>query len=195
MINSDDPIEFVLSRTFVAAPGTKWNYNGGATQLLASVIEKVSGLKVNEFANEYLFKPLGIQHFEWIKYPGTTLPAAASGLRLSARDLLKFGLLYANEGEWNGNQVVPANWVEASFTSHTDRPNGGSYGYQFWIWSDTISGRNLRIVAAIGNGDQRIFFDEANDLVVVVTAGNYNQGLSKNSYALLKDFIYPGAFE
>jgi CubicO group peptidase (beta-lactamase class C family) len=191
MIRSKDAVEFVLSRPMEHAPGKIWKYNGGTTQLLASIIEKTTGQKVDAFANEYLFQPLAIKIFQWAKYPGTSLPAAASGLRLTSRDLLKFGLLYFNEGQWNDKQVIPAKWVTESFEPHVNRGTG-KYGYQFWMWSDTIMNKPLQMVAAIGNGDQRIYFDKENKLLVVITAGNYNNwDIKKNSYAIMKDYIYP----
>ncbi|HEY0668138.1 MAG TPA: serine hydrolase [Sphingobacteriaceae bacterium] len=199
MIRSPNPIEYVLSQPMDLAPGKIWEYNGGTTQLLAAIIEKTTGKKIDAFASEYLFRPIGVTSFEWVKYPGTDLPAAASGLRLRSRDLLNFGLLYSNEGKWNDKQVLQEKWVRESFQPHVQRPEGrragGSYGYQFWIWQDTISNRLTSIVACIGNGDQRIFLDKANDLVVVMTAGNYNLwNIEKNTYALLKEYIYPALF-
>ena len=201
MIRSKDAVEFVLSRPMEHAAGKVWKYNGGTTQLLASVIEKTTGQKVDVFANEYLFQPLAIKTFQWAKYPGTTLPAAASGLRLTSRDLLKFGLLYFNEGQWNGRQIIPAKWVTESFEPHVSRGAGvnrgaGKYGYQFWMWPDTIMNKPLQMVAAIGNGDQRIYFDKEHKLMVVITAGNYNKwDIKKNSYAIMKDYIYPALFK
>jgi CubicO group peptidase (beta-lactamase class C family) len=192
MIRSPNPVEYVLSQPMAFPPGQVWKYNGGTTQLLAAIIEKTTGKKVDQFANEYLFQPLGIKEFEWAKYPGTDLPAAASGLRLRPRDLLEFGLLYFNGGKWKDKQVVPQKWVEESFQSHVQRPGGGSYGYQFWLWQDTINNKPTPLVACVGNGDQRIYFDKTNDLLVVATAGNYNKWtIKKNTGALMKDYVYP----
>jgi CubicO group peptidase (beta-lactamase class C family) len=192
MIRSGNPVEYVLSQPMDFPPGTVWKYNGGTTQLLAAIIEKTTGKKVDQFANEYLFQPLEIKRFEWVKYPGIDLPAAASGLRLRSRDLMKFGLLYSNEGMWSGKQVVPKSWVSESCQSHVERPKGGGYGYQFWLWQDTITRKLTSLVACVGNGDQRIFIDKTNDLLIVVTAGNYNKWeIKNNSGALLKDYIYP----
>ena len=192
MINSPNPVEYVLSQPMDFPPGKVWQYNGGTTQLLAAIIEKTTGKKVDQFAKEYLFQPLGIEKFEWIKYPGTDMPAAASALRLTARDLLKFGLLYNNGGTWNDKSILPAKWVEESFYSYVQRPRGGGYGYQFWTWNDTLNNKPIAFVACIGNGDQRIFFDKSNHLVIVTTAGNYNKwDIEKNTYALIKDYVYP----
>ncbi|HEY6977183.1 MAG TPA: serine hydrolase [Chitinophagaceae bacterium] len=191
MIRSPNPVEYVLSQPMESPPGKVWKYNGGTTQLLAAIIEKTSGKKIDQFAKEYLFQPLGITRFEWVKYPGTDLPAAASGLRLRSRDLLKFGLLYNNNGKWKDKQVVPAKWVQESFQAQVQR-GGGAYGYQFWLWHDTIRNKPISMVACVGNGDQRIFFDKTRNLIVVVTAGNYNKwDIEKNAGALLKDYIYP----
>ncbi|HZY81578.1 MAG TPA: serine hydrolase [Cyclobacteriaceae bacterium] len=187
MANASNPVEFVLSREMDTIPGVVWKYNGGTTQLLAAIIRKVSGKDVDEFAKENLFGPLGISNFEWIHYPATTMPAAASGVRLRPYDLLKFGLLYYNGGSWNGKQILSKEWVDASFTKHVNRGEDGGYGYQFWMWNDPYP-----MVVAVGNGDQRIFFNKELNLVVVTTAGNYNKwDIPNHPGKLLQDFIYP----
>jgi CubicO group peptidase (beta-lactamase class C family) len=194
MSRSGDPIDFILSRPMTSLPGNEWQYNGGTTQLLSFIIERATGKKVDEFAKEYLFSPLGIKTFEWIKMSGTNNPAGASGLRLRSRDLLKFGILYHNKGKWNDKQIIPQDWIVQSFrtviyrpaSTNRQKPNGG-YGYQFWTFYDTIQTQPVYIVAAVGNGDQRIYFDEKNNLLIVITAGNYNiWTIQNNSYAILK---------
>jgi CubicO group peptidase (beta-lactamase class C family) len=192
MILSPNPVGYVLSQPMEAPPGQVWKYNGGTTQLLAAILELTTGLPVDQFAREYLLKPLGITTFEWLKYPGTTMPAAASGLRLRSRDLLKFGLMYSNNGVWKGRQIVPAQWVKDSFQSHVKQGDSGFYGYQFWIWNDKVGNKPVRLVNCVGNGDQRIILDKENDLVVVITAGNYNKWkIKKNSAAMMREYIGP----
>ncbi len=106
---------------------------------------------------------------------------------------MKFGLLYNQNGKWNNKQILSPNWIEESFQSHIKREEikARAYGYQFWIWKDTVNNNITKFIAAVGNGDQRIYFDKANDLVIVITAGNYYKTIGKNSYAILKDYIYP----
>ncbi|MEX0287628.1 MAG: serine hydrolase domain-containing protein, partial [Flavobacteriaceae bacterium] len=196
MTSSPDPMEFVLSRPLEVGPGEVWKYNGGTTQLLAAIIKKTTDLSIADFANKNLFEPLGINEFEWTRFPGTDMPAAASGLRLRSRDLLKFGMLYAQNGKWNGKQLLSENWVTDSMKSYITfgRNNKVGYGYQFWIFDgNTIAeGEDHDIISAVGNGDQRIYLDKTNDLIVVVTAGNYNNWtIRKDSEALLSNFIYP----
>jgi CubicO group peptidase (beta-lactamase class C family) len=203
MVYSDDPVKYVFDKPLENVPGTRFNYNGGATQVLAEVIERASGSDIAQFADKYLFKPLGIKKFEWNRYSRWNQSiekdkfGAASGLRLTSKDLLKFALLYRNNGTWNGKQILPGGWVKESFSKKIEFPSSvaegnDAYGYQFWIWSDSTQNRKFNIVSAIGNGDQHIYWDVDNDLIVISTAGNYNQwGIKNDSYALLKNYIYP----
>lgn len=186
MSNSPDPIQFILSRPSIAPPGKQWNYNGGTTQLLAVILEKSTGQQVDAFARDHLFKPLGVDTIIWTKIPGTDQPAAASGLRLRSRDLLKFGILYHQGGKWQDQQIISNQWVVESFNPQIQLgPDGTEYGYQFWIFNESYQGKQFRIVAAVGNGDQRILFDEANGMLIVITAGNYNLWNIKNNSAAI----------
>jgi CubicO group peptidase (beta-lactamase class C family) len=190
MTNSGDGIGFVLSRQITSEPGTVWQYNGGTTELLAEIIKRVSGKNIHEFAKEFLFKPIGISKSEWTISPATNSPAAASGLRLTSRDMLKFGILYLKKGKWGTKQIVPEDWVKASLNSHITREDGGGYGYQFWVLNYTIQGEKLTIPAAVGNGDQRICFDIRNNLLTVTTAGNYNKWDIENNASAIFKYIY-----
>ena len=196
MINSGKPVEYVLNQPMEVPPEQVWKYNGGTTQLLAAIIERTSGQKITEFAKKYIFDPLGISRFEWAIYPGTKEYAAASGLRLRSRDLLKFGLLYLNNGIWNNKQLVPSQWVTASTQPHIMRNHSSAYGYQFWLFNDTIGKQTANLIACVGNGDQRIFIDKARKLVIVITAGNYNLWEIRNDAAeLSRKYIYPALKE
>jgi CubicO group peptidase (beta-lactamase class C family) len=133
---------------------------------------------------------LGISRWQWLRSSDANqLPAAASGLRLCSRDLLKLGLLYNNRGAWKGKQIVPARWVDSASRSSIERsgPGGsGGYGYQFWIFPVMTKQGLVEVTSGVGNGDQRVFIDPKHDLVVVITAGNYNNwALKKNANALL----------
>ena len=190
MDRSPDPIAYVLSRPMQYAPATVWHYNGGATEVLAAVIKKISGESIDHFAMEYLFEPLGIQQFVWLRNPASGAPSAAAGLRLRSRDMLNFGLLYEQEGNWNGRQIIPRAWVDSSLVPRVQRgmPGEGGYGFQFWTFPYTLKDGVFQIPTAVGNGDQRIFIDRIHDLVVVVTSGKYNNFSEKmNANALMKE--------
>ena len=172
MIFAADPYRFVLEQPVAAAPGETFNYSGGATALLGRIVEKASGKPLEAFAREALFEPLGIGDLEWVTMPNGA-PAAASGLRLRPRDLAKLGHLLLARGQWNGRQVVPAAWIEASTAAHIEAIDFLFYGYQWWLGRSLIERREVAWVAGLGLGGQRLFVVPALDLVVVITAGYY----------------------
>ncbi|WP_259070202.1 serine hydrolase domain-containing protein [Mucilaginibacter sp. X4EP1] len=193
MERSANPIDFILSRPLAATPGTIWNYNSGGTLLLAAIIKKVSGENIDEFATKNLFIPLQISNHQWVKMDGGD-PAAASGLRLRSRDLLKFGMLYLNHGVYGQSQILPSKWVDSTCVNAIKRPaeeGPGGYGYQFWIDKVHIKGKDLEAVAAKGNGGQRIFILSTYHMIVVITAGNYGKSLRNDSQALFVKYIIP----
>jgi CubicO group peptidase (beta-lactamase class C family) len=118
--NAADRIEFVLSRPLVAKPGEVWNYNGGASAVVARLIENGSGQSLDEYAKEKLFNPLGITEFEWSK-GADGAPSAASGLRLKIHDLARIGQLILDDGLHDDKQIVPAEWLASSFAVHADK--------------------------------------------------------------------------
>jgi CubicO group peptidase (beta-lactamase class C family) len=184
-----DPVELVLSRPLREKPGTTWYYNGGMTQVLAGVVRQITAKPLDVYAKEALFAPLGITHYEWIGVPkwDPPMPAAASGLRLRARDLARFASVYLNRGKWQGRQIVPAEWVERSLRRHVPSLGdwhgraGWGYGYQWWIGRP----EGFDVAAAFGNGNQRVFIVPKERLVVTVFAGEYNkfEGHSERLFA------------
>jgi CubicO group peptidase (beta-lactamase class C family) len=106
-----DPVGYVLRQPLAKAPGKTFNYNGGATLVLAAILQKATGKSIDAFAKEYLFTPLDISNFEWTTCDNSDVVDAFSGLYLKSRDLLKFGLLYMNDGKWNAKQIIPERWM------------------------------------------------------------------------------------
>ena len=181
MTRDSQPLRYALSRPFVLDPGSEFNYNGGLTQVMAAVIERATKTRLQDYARRVLFEPLGITDFEWLG-DLAGMPAAASGLRLRARDLAKFGSLYLHAGRWNGKQVVPADWVTLStkrqfrFRSATGVNAGGEFGYAYFWWYNcypTAAGL-VEARTAVGNGQQRVFVLPGLDMVVTILAGRYN---------------------
>lgn len=126
-----DWTQYILDRPMTAEPGTAFLYNSGASHLLSAVVSERSGKPAADFAVEHLFTPLGIHEFEWAIGPeGVT--AGWANLRMHPQDLARIGLLYLQRGTWDGEQIVPAEWVEASTTDHVSDP-AYEYGYQWWL--------------------------------------------------------------
>ena len=186
---ADDRYRFVLDRPMVAEPGAQWVYNGGATALLARLIVKGSGQPIKKFAVERLFRPLGIGDIDWVQgRDGAYI--AASGLRLRPRDLAKIGQLVLNGGQWNGEQIVPVEWLALSFETRA-QVDDIYYGYHWWLGPKSAGGQ--RWIAGFGNGGQRLFVLPPLDLQVVVMAGNYNQPDAwKLPVAIITEIVFPG---
>jgi CubicO group peptidase (beta-lactamase class C family) len=166
-----DRYRYVLDRPMAAEPGKQWTYNGGTSTLLARLIERSSGQALLDYARARLFEPLGIGESQWAKVPGGPA-AAASGLRLVPRDLARIGELVLRQGRWADRQVVPAGWLEESFKPRAKADAATNYGYQWWLGTHT--GSHIPWIGGFGNGGQRLFVTPELDLVIAITAGNYN---------------------
>ena len=176
MIGSGDPYRFVLEQDIAKPPGAAWNYSGGNTQLLAGVLQKATGQKLEDFARETLFAPLGIVTYEWLRMPASGEAAAASGLRLLPRDMAKIGALVLAKGMWQGRRIVSEAWIDESTNPrirNIDPIASLGYGYQWWGDHERRGTREVSWVSAQGLGGQRIYVVPAYGLVVVITAGLY----------------------
>ena len=92
MENASDRYRFILEQAITSEPGVQWSYSGGATAIVGKLIARGAGMSLDEFAKKYLFTPLGITKFTWVKGRDNE-PSAASGLRMRAPDLAKIGQL------------------------------------------------------------------------------------------------------
>lgn len=177
MMLAPDRWQYVLTRPTVAPPGTRWIYAAGATELLARLVAKGTGMPLHEYARRALFDPLGIGSTEWLAgHDGVA--AAASGLRLAPRDLARIGQAVLD------GDVIPRGWREAMLRPYTETDWGAGYGYQWYV--DTVAGH--RWVGGIGNGGQRLYVFPDLELVVVLTGGNYD-GDDSAAQSLVADVL------
>jgi CubicO group peptidase (beta-lactamase class C family) len=166
-----DPCRYVLGLPVTAPAGQEFFYNTGALGLVSAIIRKAAGHPLDEFARATLFEPLGITEVEWIRVRGDT--DAGGGLRLRPRDMAKIGQLVLADGRWNDRQIVPRGWVETSTAPKIKATNDQSYGYLWWLGRSLLNGREVHWTGALGRGGQSIRIVPELDLVVVVTAGYY----------------------
>jgi len=120
----------------------------------------------------------------------------AAGLRLRPRDAAKIGQLVLNRGNWGGQQVVPAMWIEQSTIARFQAIGyfGGLffYGYQWWLGRTLSGNQEVTWIAAMGLGGQRIFIVPDLDLVVMTTAGLYaNPRQGNAALDMLYSFVIP----
>jgi len=194
MDEAADPARYVLSQAVVAPAGEVYNYSGGSAVLLQAILKQATGKPLDVVTRELLFAPLGITDVDWIRYPKTGEPIAASGLRLRPRDFAKIGQLVLQHGMWNGRQLVPAAFVDQATTPQINGLDLYFYGYQFWLGRSLVAQREVDWSAAVGLGGQRIFVVPSLDLVAVVNAGLYNS--ARQAWvppAILDRYILPAA--
>jgi CubicO group peptidase (beta-lactamase class C family) len=172
MEQSADWIRYILDQPMAATPSERFVYNSGVTVMLAHILWKATGQHGDVYAKEHLFGPLGIDSFYWKKTP-TGLVDAEGGLYLTARDLAKFGYLYANDGVWDGQRVLPEGWVAATMAPAVDvsDKDDRKYGYQWWLLPYE-GGASKYAYACLGYGGQRLFVLPEFDLVAVITGWN-----------------------
>jgi hypothetical protein len=132
-----------LATPIVYKPGTVFLYNSMGTFILSAIIQKVSGQKLLDYLKPRLFDPLGITGMDWEENL-LSINTGGWGLRLRTEDMAKLGQLYLQKGIWEGNQVLPASWIEEASTEkiiqHPDLPQASrdssdweqGYGYQIW---------------------------------------------------------------
>jgi len=166
-----DPCRYVLGLAATAPAGQEFFYNTGALTLLSAIIHKATGRPLDEFARTTLFEPLGITGVEWTRVKGDS--DAGGGLRLRPRDMAKIGQLVLAGGRWNDRQVVSKAWIDASMTPRLDATGVYFYGYLWWLGRSLFNGREVHWAGALGRGGQSIRIVPELDLVVVVTAGYY----------------------
>jgi CubicO group peptidase (beta-lactamase class C family) len=176
MEQAPDRYRFVLDRPMLGAPGKGWIYCSGATALLGRLIERGAGTDLHAFAKTALFAPLGIDSTKWSR-GRDGVPAAASGLRLTPRDLARIGQMIADGGKSAGRAIVPADWLDASFRPAAITDDTTHFGYHWYLGETAVPGRTglygAKWMAALGLGGQCLFIFPDLEFVFVMTAGNY----------------------
>ena len=178
-----DRYRYVLEQAAVTPPGEAFTYSGGSVALAAKVLTTATGMPLDVYAQAKLWEPLDVTNQVWLT-DSKGEPIAASGLRLIPRDMAKIGQLMLDHGVWNGQQVVPHAWVVEATAAHarvdSDPRCGQQYGYFWWLSQGCIATPPEPYYEARGNGGQRIWVLPSRDMVVVMTAGAYNNGPVQN---------------
>jgi CubicO group peptidase (beta-lactamase class C family) len=187
-----DPYRHFLKRKMVQQPGSFFDYDSGATELLGSVLQKVSGKRIDVLANEALFAPLGIKDIEWLRQPNGN-PRASTGISLRPRDWAKIGQLVLNHGVWQKKQIVSASWIAESTTAQIKAREPYWYGFQWWLGRSSSNGRIIEWSAALGFNAQKIIVAPELDLVVVFNASRESKNMVSPEIELFDQHILPAA--
>ncbi|MEJ2209434.1 MAG: serine hydrolase [Anaerolineae bacterium] len=182
----------------VTDPGTEFHYSNLTSNWLGIIVDRACGKHLRSYAIENLFSPMGVEAGTW----GTDWEGHNNGcgdLHLRARDMAKFGLLYLNEGEYEGSQIIPADWVRDSLQTYSEdawdnigRFRDIGYGYHWW----SARAGDHRVNFAWGHGGQLIVLVDEFDIVVVTTTDPFylqHDGDSwkheKATISLVADFV------
>lgn len=187
-------VKFALDLPFDPnKPAGEWRYFTAGVVLLGDILnQKVKG-GLEAYADEKLFKPLGISNYKWQHTP-QGVANTAGGIQMNALDFAKYGLLYKNGGVWNKQQIIPKAWVDKSFSKQKAIPdrNNEFYGYLFWNKSFEVRGKTYEAFYCAGNGGNYILVFKDLPLVIVVTATAYGQPYAHPQVAkMLSEYILP----
>ena len=136
--DSQDWVQSILDLPMANEPGTTFTYCSRVAHLLSAVLTAATGMSADAYAQTRLFGPLGIQaaNVSWDTDP-QGIAIGGYGLSLLPRDMAKLGLLLQHNGNWDGVQVVPANWIATATRSHVGVQPDTDYGYLFWVYPNS----------------------------------------------------------
>ncbi len=195
---SGDYVHLVADFPLTSDPGTAFQYSNLTTHWLGVIVARTCDTDLKSFGQEHLFDPLGAEVGDWQKdLDGYNW--AAGEIHLSARDAAKFGMLFLNDGQFEGHQIVPADWVRDSLQTYSEDAydNIGEFrniGYGYQWWSAEVGDHDVNF--AWGHGGQLIVLLDDLNMVVVVTAdpmyevyGSDSWRHEKANFELIGEFI------
>ena len=190
MYRCNNVVEYYFRKPLLQQPGLRLNYSNAAATTCGALIENASGYNIVEFSNQFLFEPLNISSHYWGKYPDGTYDTDGR-LALKARDVAKIGQLVLNNGKWNKNEIVTADWIAESTKKYLSRTKDIDYGF---YWQQTTVGyknEKIRTILGWGDGGQFLFIFPEINTIIVSNAGNYGKGEDSVIFEMLEEYILP----
>jgi len=186
-------VKFALDLPWREEMRGRWHYFTAGVVILGDVLNRrvPGGLKA--YADEKLFKPLGIKNYQW-QFTPQEVPNTAGGIQMNTLDFAKYGLLYKNNGRWKNNQLLTESWIKASFTPQKkiEGRNEEYYGYLFWNKSFPSGTKKYEAFYCAGNGGNYIVVFKDQPLVIVITATAYGQYYAHpQSNRILSEYLLP----
>jgi hypothetical protein len=197
----DDVIQNILNRPLESNPGENFRYDSECTNLLGGIINTLENKQADAFAENVLFNKLGISEYYWEKENGVL--HTHSDLHMKSRDVAKIGLLVLNNGFWNGEQIVPKEWIATSTKPYVAESEFFDYGYQWWYrsarnkswWEIPVHGSKNEhdMFLALGYGGQYIMVIKDLNMVIVTTSSDYNEsnGMAHQKVPMVIEDVVP----
>jgi len=159
--------------------------------VLGAVLERATGQPLADYAAKALERPLGITERHWNRSP-EGIGMGGGGTRYRSRDLARLGELVLAGGNWQGRQLIPADYIAAMVSPQATTQDGSDYGYQWWGLKLPVDGREQTVWAMSGNGGNYVFVMPDRKLVAVVTSRAYNRSYAHpQSRRILTEFLLP----
>ncbi|MGN4422359.1 serine hydrolase domain-containing protein [Bacillus cereus group sp. MYBK30-1] len=193
-----DWVQYTLNEIGQGGGIGSFKYSSAGAHLLSAIITSATGKSAREFANEYLFQPIGMREIPnynmkafgfddlfgkdvkgWVHDPNG-ISTGGWGLTLTVRDMAKFGRLYLNEGTFNGQQILSKSWVKESTAM-----NPNQYGYLWWLREED----GAFSYCAMGDGGNVICCIPEKELVVVIASEIIPE--ARDRWRLIKECIFP----
>jgi CubicO group peptidase (beta-lactamase class C family) len=200
---SGEYLSHIAGIPLTADPGTRFQYSNLTSHWLGIIVARATGIDLMSFGEEHLFSPLQVEPGEDWNRDVDGYYIGCGDIQFTARDMAKFGLLYLNDGEYEGKRIIPAEWVRDSLATYTvnefdikkiGRFTNIGYGYQWW--SAKAGKHNINF--AWGHGGQLIVLEDKLDMVIVTTADPfYGEDTHFDAWKyekaiieMISDFIY-----
>tara|TARA_R110000796_G_scaffold245103_1_gene368987 strand:- start:39566 stop:40582 length:1017 start_codon:yes stop_codon:yes gene_type:complete len=181
-VNSEDWVAFALRRPMVATPGGRMIYSTGTTHILGAVLAVATGKSLLAQARTVLGQPLGIEIPAWTQDPQGYY-FGGNEMALTPRGMLRIAALMRDQGQFDGDQIIPADWIDQSTQARTRSPYSGfDYGYGWFL---TRSG----FIIARGYGGQIIAAHPEQDLAVAITSDPTSPARSGGYFGQLMDLL------
>ena len=191
--STPDWLKTVVEAPMINQPGSHANYGSANPFLLGVILNARLQQPLEWFMDDYLFAPLGISNY-LLQNDCFNQPYFGGGMYLRPRDMLKFGLLYAQRGRWKGQQLISSQWITASFKKYRvleNHPEKNEYGYWWWHYTYHAAHKAIHSIEARGAGGQYIFIIPDDALVIVVTSANFRNGRVWQPEKIVEDYILP----
>jgi CubicO group peptidase (beta-lactamase class C family) len=184
-------MKFLFARNLVSVPGTEFYYNGGLSLAMSYLIEKYTDMRVDRFAEKYLFQALKIEEYRW-EMLANGLIDTDGGLHLKPIDQAKLGYLFLQDGVWGNKQLVSKDWVNEITKVQHSNTNMPDYSYQWWCGDFYVKNEGYFTYFASGHGGQKVLVLPEFDLVVVITQQVFSNPFGDFNYiAILSNYILP----
>jgi CubicO group peptidase (beta-lactamase class C family) len=181
-----DPFDCVLSRTKTNSTTPIFAYNSMNHLMMNKILRQATSMKNEKELKQRLLDPLKIEN---VKTGGDKNFGVIGDIAITPRDMVKFGLLYLNNGVWNGKQIIPSTWVKESTTSRIQLSSDEGYGYFWWTKKFNSNDSVIDTYYAWGYGGQYIFVVPSLKLVVVLTGSNWIMDEKKYAFEMMEKFI------